>query len=91
MRNQRNRRKEEEEGNFSKPVPSFSFFRSPLSLLPTIFYNKTTKFGPKKFLKINDYEKPTKKEARKEEEGNFPKPLPSFSFFRPLLSSLPTT
>ena len=46
---------------------------------------KTTKFGPKKFLKINDYEKPTKMKKK----VNISKPFPSFSFFRPLLSLLP--
>ena len=33
----------------------------------------------------NNHEKTNKK------EGNLPKPLPSFSFFRPLLTLLPTT
>ena len=41
-------------------------------------------------LKINNYEK-TNKKGGKKKEGNLPKPLPSFSFFRPLLSLLPMT
>ena len=32
---------------------------------PSKYKKKTTKFGPKKFLKINDYEKPANKEERK--------------------------
>ena len=44
-----------------------------------------TKFGSKKFLEINNYEKPTKKGGKKK-ESNLPKPLPSYSLFRPLLS-----
>ena len=35
--------------------------------------------------------KKTNKKKRKEKKGNLPKPLSSFSFFRPLLSLLPTT
>ena len=34
---------------------------------------------------LNNHEK-TNKKGGKKEEGNLPKPLPSFSFFRPLLS-----
>ena len=41
-------------------------------------YKKTTKFGPKKCLNINDYEKPTKKEGRKKRQ---PSKTPSFFFF----------
>ena len=33
----------------------------------------------------------TNKKGGKKKEGNLPKPLPSFSFFRPLLSLFPTT
>ena len=44
----------------------------------------------KLFLKINNYEKTNKKGGNKK-EGNLPKPLPSFSFFRFLLSLSSTT
>ena len=49
-------------------------------------YKNTTKFGPKSQVE-KTLGKQTKKEERKK-EGNLPKPLPSFSFFRPLLSLL---
>ena len=42
---------------------------------------KTTKFGPKKLLKINSYEKATKKEKRSQ-------PSKTSSLFRSLLSLL---
>ena len=41
-------------------------------------------------LKKKNHEKSSKKEGKKK-EGNFPKPYTSFSFFRSLLSLLPTT
>ena len=44
---------------------------------------KNDQIWSKKFLKINDHEKARNKEKRK--KGNFPKPLHSFSFLRPLL------
>ena len=39
---------------------------------------KTTKFGPKKFLRINDYEKLTKKGERKKKKAIFKNPFFSF-------------
>ena len=45
----------------------------------TLNIQKTTKFGPKKFFKINDHEKQKKKEERKKKkEGKLQKPLSSF-------------
>ena len=51
---------------------------------------KTTKFDYNHDILTNNLEK-TNLNGRKKKEGNLPKPLPSFSFFRPLLSLLPTT
>ena len=50
-------------------------------------YKKNEQIWTKKFPNINDYEKPRKKEERK--KGNLPKPLPSFSFLRPLFLYYP--
>ena len=67
------------ERNLPKPLPSFiikNFKKS--KLFKPSKYEKTTKFGPKKLLKINDYEKPTEKEEWKN-KANFQNPflLPS--------------
>ena len=51
----------------------------------------TTKFRPKPpHLNRTLENKPWEKQTKKEERKNLPKPLPSFSFFRPLLFLLPT-
>ena len=48
----------------------------------------TTKFGPKS-PHFNKQPCENKQKGGKKKEGNLPKPLPSFFFFRPLLSLLP--
>ena len=54
-------------------------------------YKKTRpNLNQKPLPKINNYEKINKKGGKKK-EGNLQKPLPSFSFFRPLLSLFLTT
>ena len=59
-------------------------------LIESSKHKKTTKFGPKSPHLNKTIKKQTKKEERKK-EGNLPKPLPSFSFFHPLLFLLPNT
>ena len=49
-------------------------------LLEPSKYKKTTKFGQNKFLKINDYEEPTKKEERKK-KATFQSPFFLFLAF----------
>ena len=44
-------------------INSFKFKK--FKTVRTLKIQKTTKIGPKKFLQLNDYEKPTKKEERK--------------------------
>ena len=69
-------------------ISKFQEFETVQTLIK--IQKKRSNFDQKLFLKINNYEK-TNKTGGTKKEGNLPKPLPSFSFFRPLLSLLPTT
>ena len=63
----------------SANFPYFQNFKNSKLFKPSR-YKKTPKFEPKKFLKINDYEKPTKKEERKK-KATFQNPFLLFLSF----------
>ena len=65
-------------------------YQNPKNSKPFESSKKRPNLEKKTLPKSNNHENNQKKEGKKN-EGNLPKPLPSFSFFRPLLSLFPAT